>query len=135
VLTTLGGVFGGPLVAASMAQDAGGEPNQPVTSTAPTVPTKPDQASRLVGVVVDERGTPLEGVVIQVVPAGPSAGPVPDIAIVTDAQGRFEWPPLSEGRYMVMVEPEGYIPEGQEARLPAKRSAQLTFRMRRRAGQ
>lgn len=52
----------------------------------------------VVGKVVGPSGAPLAGVLVIPAPAGGGAGPVPELAVQTNAAGGFEWP-LRPGRY------------------------------------
>lgn len=55
-------------------------------------------AEGVIGRLVDAHGRPVDSAVISTTSRDRPARPVPDIAILTDAQGRFEWP-LGAGTY------------------------------------
>jgi hypothetical protein len=73
-----------------------GTPGVPVvTAPSPLPATAP--ASAASGVVRDAAGRPVAGVLVAAVG---DAGPVPDLAVVTDAEGRYTWPAvLAPGSY------------------------------------
>lgn len=55
----------------------------------------------LAGQVIDPAGRPVAGAVVTVVPLGANAA-VPDIAVMTSADGRFVWP-LPDGRFRLRI--------------------------------
>lgn len=52
------------------------------------------------GTVLDKRGAPVVGALVVPAPLDRTAGPVPELAVQTDANGRFAWP-LGPGRYRI----------------------------------
>jgi hypothetical protein len=63
-------------------------------------------AEGVAGRLVAPSGEPVAGAWITARPLGGSAGPVPEIAILSDAEGRFAWP-LGPGRYRFAAVVEG----------------------------
>lgn len=61
----------------------------------------------IAGVVRDEHGTPLEGVRVYVVDA-PAA--VPDVAALTDGEGRFSLGVPVAGRYTIEANADAWAP-------------------------
>ena len=108
------------------ATGAGADPNQPVSSRAVAVPEAPGSGEGIAGAVVDQRGTPLADVFVQVTPLDPAAGPVPEIAITTDRRGRYQWP-LPPGRYAVSIAAPEFAPQSKEIVVEPGRLADLDF--------
>jgi hypothetical protein len=109
----------------------GSSPDTPVSSQEMPV-TGSKMQEGIVGTVVDESGTPLAGVFVEVTPESSNAGPVPDMAILTDAQGKFEWR-LGPGRYVVAVAPQGFRQNWMVVEVRAGRTTSANF-IARRAG-
>lgn len=84
----------------------------------------------ITGAVIDEAGAPIADVFVQVVPADPAAGPVPEIAIIIDDRGRYQWP-LPPGRYVVSIAPAGFIPQTKEVVVEPGRVGELNFLVKR----
>jgi hypothetical protein len=62
---------------------------------------------QVTGIVTDEKGHPLPGVFVFPQPIGKTSGPIPEIAIYTDLNGKFVWHvPL--GRYLFLFQKQGY---------------------------
>jgi hypothetical protein len=72
------------------------DPDQPERSAAPAVEGR--IARGIVGVITDPTGAPIADARIVATSLDEPARPVPDIAILSDADGRFAWP-LAPGRY------------------------------------
>jgi len=108
------------------AMGAGTDPDRPVSSRDTPVTESPAVSEGIAGVVVDEGGAPMADVFVQVVPADPAAGPVPDIAITTDDRGRYQWP-LRPGRYVVSIAPAGSTPQTKEVVVEPGRLGDLNF--------
>lgn len=84
--------------------------SSPVFAGGPDTPVSSDDAAStpvgagsrcLAGQVIDPAGRPLAGAVVTVVPLGANAA-VPDIAVMTSADGRFVWP-LPDGRFRLRI--------------------------------
>ena len=56
----------------------------------------------VVGIVMDSSGAPVADAMVQAVPVGGNATPVPEIAIMSNARGEYAWP-LPEGDYQLKV--------------------------------
>lgn len=87
---------GRPTALASGDQSTSSDAARPSTSRA---------ADGVSGTVRDGRGRPVAGVLVQAA-AEPGSPPVPDLAIVTDQAGRFDWP-LRPGTYRLSAGPSG----------------------------
>lgn len=59
------------------------------------------------GRITNDDGNAVEGAVVVAAPLDPGAPAVPEIAIVSDANGRYQWP-LRAGRHELTVVAEGY---------------------------
>lgn len=84
----------------------------------------------LAGAVIDEAGAPIADVFVQVIPTDPAAGPVPEVAIITDDRGRYQWP-LPPGRYAVAIAPAGFAPQTKEVVVEPGRVGELNFVVKR----
>jgi Carboxypeptidase regulatory-like domain len=113
------------------AMGAGTDPNRPVSSRDAPLTEAPAVSEGIAGVVVDEAGAPIPDVFVQVAPADPAAGPVPEIAIMTDDRGRYQWP-LPPGRYVVSIAPAGVAPQSKEVVVEPGRLGDLNFVIERR---
>jgi hypothetical protein len=86
------------LLAASACAQTGGL-DAPVSDTnAAAAPSAMDEG--ITGSVVTAAGQPVAGAFIQVSAAGASSGPIPDIAVLSDADGNFVWR-LQPGSYRI----------------------------------
>lgn len=71
-------------------------------------PTSVDVAGDGVrGRITNEDGNAIEGASVTAASLDPNGPAVPEMAIVSDANGRYEWP-LPEGRYELTVAADGY---------------------------
>lgn len=102
------------------------DPNRPVSSEDATSTEQPAVSQGVAGVVVATSGAPIADVFVQAVPADAAAGPVPEIAIVTDERGRYHWP-LPPGRYLLSVAPAGFGAQVKEVVIAPQRLADLNF--------
>jgi hypothetical protein len=84
------------------------DPDRPVTSASSAVPP-PGIAQGVAGQVTTPEGHPVAGARIEARSLDRPPGPVPEIAILSDAEGRFQWP-LRPGRYRLAA-----IVDGREA--------------------
>lgn len=86
---------------------------------------QPDAAPGVYGRVVDNQNQPVANAFVQAAPIGDSPA-VPELAVFTDADGRFIWP-LKPGRYRVSVSDD----EGQAAReVDVAKSQRVTLVLR-----
>lgn len=134
-----GGAFGraafvmllNAMVGINAVMGAGTDPNRPVSSRDAPLAEAPAVSEGITGVVVDKAGAPIADVFVQVIPADPAAGPVPEIAIITDYRGRYQWP-LPPGRYVVSIAPAGFAPQRKEVVVEPGRLDDLNFTLERR---
>jgi hypothetical protein len=89
---------------AGSAMSAG--PVDSITSDTGPVATALDQG--IAGTVMNEAGEPVAEVFVQATSLDANSPPIPDIAIMTDAEGRFSWP-LRPGAYRLT-----FILDGRE---------------------
>lgn len=83
--------------------------NRPISSDDPAAPGRPgDTATVLTGKVVDEQGKPVEGAIVTPSSRDKPPRPIPEIAVMTDAQGSFTWHLPGPGNYDITVIKEGY---------------------------
>jgi hypothetical protein len=112
-------VLGCPAI--SSAQRAMGSPPQPVARIASVIP------GSIRGVVRDEKDAPIVGAVVTAL--GSTA-----ILALTDAEGRFEFPALTAGSYVVTAHLKGYVaPPAQKLEIGsgARRISTLVLRRAR----
>jgi hypothetical protein len=88
--------------------------------TSDSAPVETSLGEGIAGIVTTEAGEPVEGVFVQAFPLDPSAGPIPDIAIMTDAAGRFSWP-LQPGNYRLTFMIDGETVAEAEAAVELNR--------------
>lgn len=70
------------------------------------------------GTVHTPDGKPVIGVMVTATSIDDPPRPVPELAVMTDDQGRYEWP-LAHGRYRITVELPGTGNAAGEAEIPA----------------
>lgn len=100
-------------------------PDQPVASDqAGAGPTA--LAEGLTGLVRDAAGRPVAGAWIRVESLDPSPPPAPDIAILSNAEGQFEWP-LRPGRYRVTAMLDGRELATATVTVPAGATVSITL--------
>lgn len=87
------------------------------------LPAAPLQAQSLAGFVRDTLGMPLIAAAVSLMPGGATTR--------TDETGRFVFPALSEGEYVLTVRRVGYLPFEQSVALVAQRRTRLEVRLRR----
>ena len=83
---------------------------------------------RINGIVVDDKGDPLVGVMVAA--EKPDSDP-PRVEQTTDSRGRFSMLGLETGDWMFTVEAEGFHPNRSPARIGRYQAASLTFEMER----
>jgi hypothetical protein len=83
----------------------------------PEQPPEPAANTRSGGIVegriTDAAGNPIAGVLVMPASSAKPPEAVPEIAVLTDAQGRYTWH-LSPGPYTFTVTHEGYAPATQQ---------------------
>jgi Carboxypeptidase regulatory-like domain len=78
------------------------------------------------GEVVDHRGRPIPDARVMVL-SGP--GPLPDIAQLTDSEGRFALGSSRAGRYELAVHADGHAPATAVVELPDPRAGTVQVRL------
>jgi hypothetical protein len=116
-------------VAASPALGMQNNPNQ-ATSSVEAPSTRLEVREGIVGKVTDEMGRPLDNAFVEVTPQSSEAGPVPDIAVLTDVHGRYEWQ-LRPGRYVIAISRQGFKQVWRTVDISPGRTANVEFIMPR----
>jgi hypothetical protein len=80
----------------------------------------------ILGRVTDSEGEPVRDAVVLIVSATASH---PDIAALTDEQGKYRLTGLAPGTYRVGVNAEARPPSSSEVHLNSEEGAQLDFRL------
>jgi len=78
------------------------------------------------GRITNDARNAVEGAVVVAAPLDPGGPPVPEIAIVSDANGRYQWP-LRGGHYELTVVAEGYQRVSKNVAVSAGEVATLDF--------
>jgi hypothetical protein len=78
------------------------------------------------GRISDQDGRALEGAAVLAASIGPGGPAVPEIAIVSGADGRYEWP-LRAGRYELTAVADGYRRVSKEVTVDSGAVATLDF--------
>jgi hypothetical protein len=78
------------------------------------------------GRITNDDGNAVEGAAVVATSLDPSGPAIPEIAIVSDANGRYQWP-LRGGRYELTVAAEGYQRVSKKAAVSAGEVATLDF--------
>jgi hypothetical protein len=86
----------------------------------------PQTAEGIVGLVVDSSGKPVVGAGVQAEATGENRPPIPEIAIVTDRNGRYAWK-LPAGEYAITVVAEGFETSRKRARVEPGQRVILDF--------
>jgi len=96
-------------------------PVDSVNSASGSVATSLDQG--IAGTVTNEAGEPVAEVFVRAASLD-SNSPIPDIAILTDAEGRFSWP-LQPGTYRLTFYLDGTVVGEAEATVEAARVSDI----------
>jgi len=88
------------------------------------------QKEGVAGRISDEKGNPVSGASVLAAPSEPNEPAVPEMAIVSDANGRYRWS-LRAGRYDITVIAEGYERASKRVTVNAANVATLDFRLSR----
>lgn len=83
------------------------------------------------GTIKDEGGHAVEGAIVTPKSLDANAPPIPEIAIVSDKDGQYQWP-LRPGRYEVTARASGYRDATQQVTVTARTVTTLDFALRRR---
>lgn len=118
------------LLAVLIATVACRNPDQPVTSAASNDPAASEGPREgIEGTVTAADGTPVAEAFVQAESLDRPAQRIPELAIVTDGNGRYLWP-LSPGRYRISVSAEGHPPASDTATVETGRRTTLSFTLR-----
>lgn len=82
------------------------------------------------GRITDTQGRPIAGALVVPKSLDEPSPPIPEIAIVSDEQGRYAWR-LPPGRYQISVSAEGYRGAVKEAVVRAGQATRLDFALER----
>ena len=105
-------------------------PNAPVSSgPAADIEAQP-LSEGIAGRVTAPDGTPIQDALIQVKSLEPAGPPIPEIAILSTADGSYRWR-LAPGHYEVTATHPDYPPASKQARVHAGSATPLDFTMRR----
>jgi hypothetical protein len=80
--------------------------------------------------LVTAAGKPVEGLLVTAASLDVPTKPIPELAVLTGADGRYFWP-LSPGRYRLSVSPEGFRPASGTAMVEAGRRAVVNLALER----
>jgi uncharacterized protein YegP (UPF0339 family) len=78
------------------------------------------------GQITNEDGSAVEGASVLAAPLDPGGPAIPEIAIVSDAKGRYQWP-LRAGRYEITVVVDGYQRASKQVAVKASEITTLDF--------
>jgi Carboxypeptidase regulatory-like domain len=98
-------------------------PDRPVTGGTAAAGQRSEGVS---GRITNEDGRSVEGASVLASPLEPSGPAVPEMAVVSDADGRYQWP-LRPGRYEITVVADGYGRVSKIAAVTASGSTTLDF--------
>jgi tetratricopeptide (TPR) repeat protein len=116
------------LAALAVAPAAAQEDDAPPVAESPSTALEtPSATPRSTGRAVDRTGAPLEGVRVTLTPlaGGAVIGP-----LSTDGKGRWTTPPLSPGRYDVVLEKEGFLPSDGFVDVSPRRNDPIVVELR-----
>jgi hypothetical protein len=103
-------------------------PNDSVSHEEPQTPGA--LAEGVTGTVAEEGGRPVEGAMIVPKSLDINGPAIPEIAIFSDKDGRYQWP-LRPGRFEVLVRASGYGDVTQQVTVAPRTVATLDFVVRR----
>jgi hypothetical protein len=84
----------------------------------------------IAGQITDSRGRPVAGAFIQPRALDDPSPPVPEIAIVSDGDGRYTWR-LFPGTYEISVSAEGYRGISKQATVKPRQQVTMDFTLER----
>jgi hypothetical protein len=113
------------LVLAILLTAACQDPRQTAVSSDSPSPATAGRGEGVEGLVT-AAGRPVEGLLVTAASLDAPTKPIPELAVLTGADGRYFWP-LSPGRYRLSVSPEGLRPASGTATVEAGRRATLNF--------
>ena len=83
----------------------------------------------IVGRVLDQDGIALDGAILIIISTTASE-PIPEIAPVSDKEGRFRFPSLPVGEYELKASAEGKQPQVLRVRVQDQTQSEVEFRLR-----
>jgi hypothetical protein len=89
-------------------------------------PTARQQVEGVAGRIVNEDGGAVEGASVLAAPLDPGGPAVPEMVVVSNAEGRYQWP-LRAGRYEITVVADGYQRASKRVAVNATETATLDF--------
>ena len=104
----------------------GRDPNRPVSSSDPSEKTRAGIAQGVVGRITASNGHPISGAFIQPMSLNNDGPPIPEIAILTDDDGWYQWP-LLPGTYEISVSAEGYQSATKQVTIRTERVANVNL--------
>jgi len=107
------------IVVAAIGCAAAGAPDRPVQQDQPGPPSM-GISEGVQGHVTTPDGRPIAGAFVQAASLETPSPPIPDLAILTQADGRYQWA-LLPGTYALTVSAEGYRPATQPVTIPPGR--------------
>lgn len=96
--------------------------------------TAQQHAEGVAGQITNEDGSAVEGASVLAKPLDPGGPAIPEIAIESDAQGRYQWP-LRAGRYEITVVVDGYQRVSKQVAVKTGENTTLDFVLSRAVGQ
>lgn len=109
-------------VVVSMA--CGDEPDRSVVSERATAPAHVEEGVE--GRITDTEGRPVEGALIQPSSLDDPRQPIPEIAILSDATGKYQWP-LFPGHYEILASAEAFQAKTKPVTVQARQVTRLDF--------
>jgi len=100
-------------------------PDRPVSGGSGSS-TAQQHTEGVAGQITNEDGSAVEGASVLAAPLDPGGPAIPEIAIVSYAMGRYQWP-LRAGRYSITVVADGYQRGSKEVAVKAAEITTLDF--------
>jgi hypothetical protein len=82
----------------------------------------------VIGLVTSRDGAVITGAMIVPTPRFRNSPPIPEIAITTDSEGRYQWP-LPPGSYQITVISNGFTKQALNVEVKKNRLSKLNFVM------
>jgi hypothetical protein len=105
-------------------------PNAPVTSGPAGELTQQPLSEGIAGRVTGPSGAPVEGALIQVRSLDPAGAPIPEMAVISTADGSYQWR-LRPGSYELTATHQTLAPVSERAEVYSDQVSRLDFDMRR----
>jgi hypothetical protein len=106
-------------------------PDRPVSGGSDS-PTARLQVEGVAGRITNEDGRAVEGASVLAVSLAPNGPAVPEMVVVSDAEGRYRWP-LRAGSYEIAVVADGYQRASKTVAVTTSEIATLDFVLSRTA--